>query len=103
MVGGDHKKVVLPKERQKLSQLLVEPLQLLSIANRISPMAPEGVKIHQIHKAQAGKIFFTELNGLLHAVDRRLGFMAFCDPLSVKDIPDLSYGDYIIAVILQDI
>ena len=103
MVSGDHKKVVLPKERQKLSQLFVEPLQLLSISGRISPVAPEGVKIHQIHKAQTGKFLFTDLNGLLHTMDRGLGFMAFCDPLSVKNIPDLSHGDHVIAVVLQDI
>ena len=93
MVSSDHKKVVLPKERQKLSQLLVELLKLLCVALHVSSVAPQSVEIHQVYEAEACKISLCNLNGLLHAVDRGLGFMAFCDPLSVKDIPDLSYGD----------
>ena len=72
VVSGDDQQVISLKLFKKDSQLLVKPLQLLPITPGISPVPPQGVKIHQIYETKSLKVLVRDLNGLLHAVDAAL-------------------------------
>ena len=52
------------------------------------------IKIHQIGKTQPCKVSFRKVCGLFHAVYRALRFIGFCQPLSVKNIVNLSHGNH---------
>ena len=101
MIGGNNKKIILPQIIQQNSKIFIKSLNLMSVANRIAPVSPLCIKINQIYKAQSVKIFFANLNGLLHSMHGAVGMIRFCDSFPAKDIMDLSDCDHILSRIFQ--
>ena len=56
-------------------------------------MAPEGVKVYQVHKAKAMEILLGDCNGLLHAMDAAFGMMRPGDALACENIADFPHAD----------
>ena len=40
MIRRDHQKIILMQQRQEFAELLVKPLDLLSVSSRVPPMSP---------------------------------------------------------------
>ena len=70
MIRSQDQKIIFSQLIHQSSKSSVELLNLTSVSFRISSMPPQSVKIHQIHKAETMKIFFTDINRLLHAMHR---------------------------------
>ena len=84
MIRGDDQQILIRQKGQKPAELLVKALQLFAVADRVAAVAPLGVKINKIDKADAGesaapgslpgivhrkaRLPQRDLNGLLHAV-----------------------------------
>ncbi len=103
VIRSNDQQVVLLKQRQEFSQLYIKLLQLPGISCDITPMPPQSVEVHQINEAQPLKIPACDLNSLLHTVHGTFGLVGFRQALAVKDIKDLSHGDYIQTGVLQGI
>ena len=73
----------------------------MAVVYRVAAVSPQCVKIHQIDKAKTFKLFFCNLNGLFHTMNRTFGFISLCYTLSVKDILNLSHGNNRITALLQ--
>ena len=101
MIRRDHQKIIFPEVFKEFAKLHIKALQFFPITHRISPVAPEGIEIHEIHKAESLEILiFADLNSLFHSMDGALGSECLRDTLSVEDIPNLSDRDHIVPVIL---
>ena len=66
-------------------------------------MSPQRIKIHQIYKAKSMEILLRHINGLLHPMDRALGFISFRNTLAHENIIDLTDGNHIQSCILHSI
>ena len=82
------------------SMIYTQLFNLLCVAGRISPVAPQSIEIYQVYKAETMEVFLRHINGLLHPMDRTLGFISFRNTLAHENIIDLSNGNDIIARIL---
>ena len=101
VIRRDHQKIIFPEVFKEFAKLHIKALQFFPITHRISPVAPEGIEIHEIHKAESLEILiFADFNSLFHSVDGALGAECLRDALAVKDIADLSDGDHIVSVVL---
>ena len=101
MIRRNHQKIILPEVFKEFAKLRIKALQLFPISHRISPVSPEGIEIHEIHKAESLEILIlADLNSLFHSVDGALGAECLRDALSVEDITDLSDGNHIVPVVL---
>lgn len=100
VVRGDDEKIIFAQSVEQYAQIHIEFLNLLRVAGRISPMAPQGIEVDQVHKAETVEVFLCHVDGLLHAMHGALGLVSLSDALSYKDIIDLSDGNDIISCIL---
>ena len=101
VIRRDHQKIIFPEVFKEFAKLRIKALQLFPISHRISPVSPQGIEIHEIHKAESLKILIlADLDGLFHSVDGALGAECLRDALSVEDITDLSDGNHIVPVVL---
>ena len=101
MIRSQDQKIILSQLIHQSSESTIKLLNLTSVSFRISSMPPQSVKIHQIHKAEAMKIFFTNLNRLLHAMHRTVWMVSLCNSLTTENIIDLSNTNHIKTCILQ--
>lgn len=96
-----HQKVTFPEVFKEFAKLHIKALQFFPITHRISPMAPEGIEIHEIHKSESLEILiFADFNRLFHSMDGALGAERLRDALAVEDIADFADGDHIVSVVL---
>ena len=96
-----HQKITFPEVFKEFAKLHIKALQFFPITHRISPVAPEGIEIHEIHKAESLEILiFADFNSLFHSMDGALGSECLRDALAVEDIPDLADRDHIVSVVL---
>ena len=103
MIRREDQKILLTQQRHQLPQLLIKTLQLRRVALRISPVAPQGVEIHQVGETQPRKFPPGDGNGLLHPVHGGLGFVGFCQSLAVENVVDFPHGNHRVPRVLQGV
>ena len=101
MICCDDQKVIIFQFFQQNLQFFVKHFQLFCIAFRVSSVSPFCIKIHQIYKTKPMKVLLGNVYGLFHTVNRRFGFIGFCDSFSIKNVFDFSYRDHIQSMIFQ--
>ena len=100
MVCGNNKQIVFIQLLQKYAQLLIEHFDFLCIANRISAMSPQCIKVYQIHKAKSSERFVSHFDRLLHTMHRGLGLQRSCNTFSIKNILNLTNRNHVQAIFL---
>jgi len=104
VVSRDHQQVIALQPAQKLTELDVEADDFLPVALYISPVAPEGIEVDQVHEAQASPVIpLGGIDRLLHAVDGTDGMDGFRYAVGIEDIVNLADGDDVVSVFLKDI
>lgn len=85
MIRRYHQKITFPEVFKEFAKLHIKALQFFPITHRISPVAPEGIKIHEIHKAESLEILiFADFNSLFHSMDGALGSECLREPWPSK-------------------
>ena len=93
VVGGDHHQVLIPQLGQKSRQPGIKFIQRPGVTLRIPAVTEIHVEIHQIHKAQAGKVLLGIVQRMLHAVGIALVVhMLRCAPAG-KNVINLAHSD----------
>ncbi len=64
-------------------------------------MSPQRIKVHQIHKAQPFKVLLTDINRLLHTMNRTGGMQTFGNSFSAENVMNLPNADHIISRICK--
>ena len=100
MIRCDHKDILILHFFQDARQLLVKISQRFRIAVHIIPVSVKHIIVHQIDKTKSVKITIHPFYGLLNAVRVSVRADEIRDPLSRKDIIDLSDRKHIISRVL---
>ena len=103
VVGGNQHQILVSKYCQKITQPCIKPVQRFRVTLRIPAVSILGVKVHQIHKAQAGKVLFGVCHGMFHTVVVAFVVDMLRQTPAGKNIVDLAHTDHIQTGIFQPV
>ena len=103
MVGRQDHQVLLAHLFQETGQPGIKFRQSAGISRRVSPMAEQHVKVHQIDKAQSVEVFLGILHGLFHAVAVGRCVYVLCDAFPCENVKNLADCDGVISCLPQRI